>query len=177
MAMLEQIFQGVAVDGTTAYVPGQASRHDDEEDYEDNDEVQEVFQEDSPNTSGSQKRSSSSRTTATSPRKKSKSPIVRIFSQFLAMNKKQSDERTQFLQQQAALEAEEKRRKEAKKQGDLDHLKQLALEAGVRKGGVEWYALGYLCKDEAMTNLFMDCETEQARVEFLRRFCRDYNLD
>ena len=92
--MLIELFQGVAVDGTTAYFPG-----DEEEEEPDAEEfsVDEGFVQpgsarlsgddgfnNSPMSTSSHKRGSSScDTIATSPGKKSKSPVVKLVRGFM----------------------------------------------------------------------------------------------
>lgn len=188
MLLLRKIFEGVAVDGSTSYVPTQgAAPPDRDNDYNDDNEDDDDFYEipeDSRANTGSHKRGSSTSTTGTSPCKETKSPIVKIFNLILAQNTKLSEQRTAFLQEQATFDREQTRLQRLqqqqtmeRKKGDLATIKKMALEAGVAKNSVQFYALGYLGKDEEMKNLFMDLETGPERVQFLRRFCRDHNLE
>ena len=120
----------------------------------------------------------------TNPCKKTKSPIVGLFSTFLFVTKQTTEQRTTFMEKQAAMDQEDKKQrmlkleeKQEKKKMELQMVKDMALEAGVGKGSVEFYAIGYLCKDEEMKRMFMELDTTQERVRFLKRFCWDYNLE
>jgi len=108
MDMLIELFQGVAVDGTTAYFPG-----DEEEEEPDAEEfsVDEGFVQpssarlsgddgfnNSPMSTSSRKRGSSScDTTATSPGKKSKSPVVKLVRGFMQKFSIESEKSNQLI--------------------------------------------------------------------------------
>ncbi|GJN04601.1 hypothetical protein PR202_ga22164 [Eleusine coracana subsp. coracana] len=85
LPLLEQIFEGVAVDGSTSFVAGQ-DFIEAEEDFQEEPDVFEHPQE-SPMSSGSQKRASSTSTTSTtgtSPVKKSKSLVIKMIREFFS---------------------------------------------------------------------------------------------
>lgn len=116
---------------------------------------------------------------ATSHAKKSKSPIVRIFNDLLVLNSQTADCRNSFLENQATLQEEKQRVNKQeldKEEADLQTGTDMALEASVRKDSVKFYAISYLCKDAQMRKLFMRLVTTAKRVQFLKRFCTDYNL-
>jgi len=88
------MFHGVAVDGSTAYVPGQGEvlEVDDEEDDEEddgNDDLVTPATPVTPSSNGSLKRVSSIYTTAKSPKMtKLKSPALRSMNRFMANNER-----------------------------------------------------------------------------------------
>jgi hypothetical protein len=88
---LEQIFEGVAVDGSTSCVPGQSNIDDhrapmEHEDEDSGFEDMEATMEQSPMSSNSRKRASTTSTTAESPSKKSKSPMVKMMKDYISFS-------------------------------------------------------------------------------------------
>ncbi|TVT99297.1 hypothetical protein EJB05_55346, partial [Eragrostis curvula] len=133
---LKDVFQGVAVDGSSAFHPGDNSEQeegheqdeqdeqgDDDEDHEDWAEPTANVSNSSPVSSGSRKRGSSTGTTGASPAKKmSRSPMVRVLKSFTEENKEaqearlnfmrqQNEQHMAFLERQAQMQAELERRK------------------------------------------------------------------
>ncbi|XP_066354020.1 uncharacterized protein [Miscanthus floridulus] len=99
---LEQIFEGVAVDGSTSCVAGQSNIDDhrapiEHEDEDNGFEDMEAPMEQSPMSSNSRKRASSTSTTAESPSKKSKSPMVRMMKDYISFSSKNAAERNEYL--------------------------------------------------------------------------------
>jgi hypothetical protein len=172
--LLHTIFDDVAVDGSTAYVPGQVDLEEQEEEDEDDDRFD---LDHSPVSSGSRKRASSSSTSATSPAKKSKSPMVRIFRNLLAQQKEQQDLKLSFM----ARQAEERRKfiqeKEQQQASDLERIRQLALEAGVQCGSPEYLSIGFLTDDRNMKGLFLACNTPESRLQFIKGYMKIMNMD
>ena len=105
LSMLEEIFEGIAIDGSTAYVPGHSEvdeqNYNEVEEEEEEQEFFEVPQEPSPMTSSGQKRSGSTSTTGKSPLKKSKSPIVHCINNFLSESTNVAEKRTTIMQHRA----------------------------------------------------------------------------
>ncbi|TVU38627.1 hypothetical protein EJB05_12011, partial [Eragrostis curvula] len=109
---LKDVFQGVAVDGSSAFHPGDNSEQeegheqdeqgdDDDEDHEDWAETTANVSNSSPISSGSRKRGSSTGTTGASPAKKtSRSPMVRVLKSFTEENKEAQEARLNFMRQQ-----------------------------------------------------------------------------
>lgn len=62
------------------------------------------------------------------------------------------------------------------KKNQLQKIMQIAIDAGVSRNSVEFYTIGYLYEDEEMKQLFLNLQTGPERVQFLRRFCSDYQL-
>ena len=86
---MEQMFQGVAVDGSTSFVAGESVTVDEEEEEEttEDPDVHTLV------SIGSHKRASSTSTTGSSPSKKSKSPAVRRMDRFILKNARIQAER------------------------------------------------------------------------------------
>ena len=122
------MFHGVAVDGSTAYVPGQGEvlevddEEDDEEDDGNDDSVTPATLV-TPSSNGSLKRASSICTTAKSPKKtKLKSPALRTMNRFMANNERIQEERNKYLA--AAVEAKISA-KQSKEDAMFEKIKQL----------------------------------------------------
>ncbi|KAJ1256461.1 hypothetical protein BS78_K021000 [Paspalum vaginatum] len=176
--LLEHCFHDVAVDGSSAFVPGQ---EEDEALYEDeaqeNEEVEEELQgtQNSPMSSNGHKRASgtSTRSTADSPIKKSKSPMLKVMKQYLHMSARQSAERNLFLKKLGSKQETA----EAKLENAIKKAQQLAKQAGLDESSPEFYAVSHICKDEALMKFFINMETSEGRVAFLRRYYKEKNLD
>ncbi|KAJ1260731.1 hypothetical protein BS78_10G255000, partial [Paspalum vaginatum] len=174
----KRCFHDVAVDGSSAFVPGQ---EEDEALYEDeaqeNEEEEEELQgtENSPMSSSGHKRASSTstRSTADSPIKKSKSPMLKVMKQYLHMSARQSAERNLFLKKLGSKQETA----EAKLENAIKKAQQLAKQAGLDESSPEFYAVSHICKDEALMKFFINMETSEGRVAFLRRYCKEKNLD
>ena len=97
--MLEHIFDGVVVDGSSSFVPGYTNANDQEhEEPEQEMPKQELPPEytHSPMSTSSRKRTSSTSTTTSSPSKKTKSPMVKMMKEYLSFSSKQQAERNQY---------------------------------------------------------------------------------
>ena len=110
---LQELFEGVAVDGSTGYIPGAPERDDSSNDcsgfvfgneseeqeteYGEEEQIFEVPQSTSPRTSSGHKRTHNQTTTAKSPVKKSKSPIVSCINTFLQSNVRVTEDRNVLL--------------------------------------------------------------------------------
>jgi hypothetical protein len=151
MDELDQMFDGVAVDGSSAYIPGQIVDVDEEDNGEEGAEEEgaELLDDHSPvtpvtaSTNASLKRPNSTSTTAHSPRKigKLKSPALRTMNRYMANNERIQEERNKYLA--AAVEAKVK----AKQQQDeaifekIKLVQHLAKECGVKESDPsKWYS-------------------------------------
>ena len=79
-----------------------------------------------------------------------------------------------LLQQRHAEQLEQRKQDKAKKASDLQRIIDLSLQSGVRKGSLEFFALGVLARDDYMTALFLQLETAEQRIEFIREYMRVY---
>jgi hypothetical protein len=160
--LLEHCFHDVAVDGSSAFVPGQ---EEDEALYEDEaqgyEEEEEELQgtENSPMSSSGHKRASSTstRSTADSPIKKSKSPMLKVMKQYLHMSARQSAERNLFLKKLG----NKQKNAEVKLEAAIKKAQQLAKQAGLDESSPEFYAVSHICKDEALMKFFINMETSE----------------
>ncbi|RLM58300.1 U3 small nucleolar RNA-associated protein 25-like isoform X2 [Panicum miliaceum] len=113
-AQMEEMFQDVIVDGSTSFIAGQDAEEEEPEDEPEDDPAEdpaEQFQDldQSPMSTNSHKRSSSVSTesTATSPSKKSKSPMVMMMRE-LVTKWSYSDDATQQALKQATTEKKQR---------------------------------------------------------------------
>ena len=83
------MFHGVAVDGSTSFVPGESVTVDEKEE----EEPPEDLDVQTPISISSHKRASNTSTTGSSPSKKSKSPTVRSMDKFMSENARIQAER------------------------------------------------------------------------------------
>ncbi|KAK3160707.1 hypothetical protein QOZ80_1BG0063290 [Eleusine coracana subsp. coracana] len=178
--LLHDMFHDVVVDGSTSYVPGQEEEEEEEQEQEQEEEEYEEEEEDesedvqpddttdfSHRSSGSHKRATSGSTNATSPSKRSKSPIVQAFNNLYSLNKQVAEHKISFMEKRAAQAAKQQDEMEQKQISHLARVTELALEAGVEKGSREYLALGYLCNDTVMRELFFNCDTPRQRLDFI----------
>ena len=94
MDQLDQMFHGVAIDGSTSFVPRGSVTMDEEEE----EEPPKDLDVQTPVSISSHKRASSTSTTGSSPSKKSKSPAVRSMNKFMSENIRIQAERNVMLQ-------------------------------------------------------------------------------
>ncbi|CAL4994125.1 unnamed protein product [Urochloa decumbens] len=153
---LELMFQNIAVDGSSSCIPGEQMIDTYEGDGNDDRDVGDG----SPMTTHTGKRAGSATTTATSPRKRTKSPMVKVMKGIW-----------ETMQQNCAV---------AQKalQGDFtfDSVQQcmrLVVECGAAEGTDEhWMACKLFVKSEHRA-VFLSLTTNEARLEFLKRWCRE----
>ncbi|WVZ91998.1 hypothetical protein U9M48_038097 [Paspalum notatum var. saurae] len=149
-----------AVDGSSAFVPGQ---EEDEALYEDeaqeNEEEELQGSENSPMSSSGHKKASSTstRSSADSPIKKSKSPMLKVMKQYLHMSARQSAERNLFLKKLGSKQETA----EAKLEDAIRKAQQLAKQPRLDEISPEFYAVSHICKDEALMKFFINMETSE----------------
>ncbi|XP_022681715.1 uncharacterized protein LOC101784314 isoform X2 [Setaria italica] len=182
MDHLEEIFHEVVVDGSTSFIPGEEDEEPEEEDEEPEEEDEELPGEqgfpadydDSPGSTNSRKRlsSNSTRSTASSPGKKSKSPMVQVMDKML--NKwAESDSRHQkILKKKVDVKAS----KEMQERAELKKCQQLAIECGAAADSVEYYACLSIFKDGLHREFFCNIPSPEARLVFLKRWCEEHNM-
>ncbi|TVU21802.1 hypothetical protein EJB05_31465, partial [Eragrostis curvula] len=188
LPLMGQNFDGVAVDGSTSFVPGQ------EDVDEDDNDVMEVR--DSPATSGSRKRGSSTNTTGAT-----KSPIVRIIESLLQQNnnaaaanlkflerqaaeqtefmKRQATEFVEFMERQTEIERnreEQKALREQEETSEIHQMIQIVRDDGLEAGSMEYVVMGLLWKDFAMKKLWWGCKIAEKRLQLIRNYMRVNNL-
>lgn len=154
---MDQMFLGVAVDGSTSFVPGFNATApipvDDEG--EDGDEVP------TPVSNPSQKRASSTSTTASSPNKKSKSLAVKSMNTFMDHNIRLQAERNEMLRTHLMTEKNERRE-------NIRLVQQFARECGVDEKNTElWIAVYKITCSDGLMDFFLGT-TDEARMSFIK---------
>ncbi|KAI4975982.1 hypothetical protein ZWY2020_049589 [Hordeum vulgare] len=165
--MLIELFQGVAVDGSSAYVP---LDEDEEEEYD----VADDGNEQSPMSTTSRKRGSSGgEQSASSSGKKHKSPMVKLMTGLInTMNSENtSDMITEYAnkRQEAKDKAREKKSNNTKE--TITHCQLLAVQCGVEETSVEYFMATQLFEDEANRVIFENISSDEARLTCLKRWC------
>ncbi|KAI4988735.1 hypothetical protein ZWY2020_036052 [Hordeum vulgare] len=165
--MLIELFQGVVVDGSSAYVP---LDEDEEEEYD----VADDGNEQSPISTTSRKRGSSGgEQSASSPEKKHKSPMVKLMTWLInTMNSENtSDMITEYAnkRQEAKDKAREKKSNNTKE--SITHCQLLAVQCGAEETSVEYFMATQLFADEANRVIFKNILSNEARLTWLKRWC------
>ena len=182
---LIEIFQGVAVDGSTAYIPG-FEDEDEEEGEEEAGDAGEAARgeravgdgyENSPMSNNSRKRGSSSCdvSTASSPGKKSKSPVVKLMKGLLNSFNSDCDKSNTLITELV----NSKKLKEQKKEEiaeSLTNCQRLAVECGAAEDSVEYFCATQLFASKHNRVMFKNISTKEARFMWLRRWCQQKNL-
>ncbi|KAF2912871.1 hypothetical protein DAI22_10g045200 [Oryza sativa Japonica Group] len=182
---LIEIFQGVAVDGSTAYIPG-FEDEDEEEGEEEAGDAGEAARgeravgdgyENSPMSNNSRKRGSSSCdvSTASSPGKKSKSPVVQLMKGLLNSFNSDCDKSNTLITELV----NSKKLKEQKKESiaeSLTNCQRLAVECGAAEDSVEYFCATQLFASKHNRVMFKNISTKEARFMWLRRWCQQKNL-
>ncbi|KAF0919378.1 hypothetical protein E2562_029325 [Oryza meyeriana var. granulata] len=162
--LLDELFRGYTVDGTTAFVPG--------DDYGDNEgqdagieDEDEEFQATPTSTSNQRsqkgKRALSSTTsTLTSPVKKSKSPMVRIV----------KDIATTFKESVAANTKQIQQRADEKAAFSVQRCQQLAFECGVEKTVDSVYAMSKMFATQYQREFFCGQLTPELRLGYFKKW-------
>ena len=170
---LDRMFAGVAVNGETSFVPGVSHRlHyvSSGEEEEDHDQVTPLSC--ATLVSSGSKRSSSTRSSASSPNKKSKSAAVRSMDANMSRFNSSYENRTAMMQncwkerqqQVAALDEEKNIKKQEQKL-----VVAAAREVGAHKIQGLWVGVINICKDDDARNVFLETPVE-ARLEVIKHY-------
>ena len=203
--MLIELYQGVAVDGSTAYF------HGDEEDERlvqpagDEDAAGEGFVqppggrfsgdegfvqppggcfsgddgfENSPMSTSSRKRGTSScdNSTATSPGKKSKSPVVKLMRGLLTSFQSDSEKSTQLITELVNRKVKSREKSQNIFVEELTRCQQLSIECGAPEESVEYFCATQLFAEPHNRIMFMNMKSKEARLVWLKRWCQQKNL-
>ena len=166
--MLIELFQGVAVDGSSAYVP---LDEDEEEEYD----VADDGNEQSPMSTTSRKRGSTGgEQSASSPGKKHKSPMVKLMTGLInTMNSENtSDMITEYANKRQEAKDKAKEKKANNTKDSITHCQQLAVQCGAEETSVEYFMATQLFADEANRVIFENISSDDARVTWLKRWCQ-----
>jgi hypothetical protein len=189
MSLLHEIYHEVAVDGTSAYVPGIEEDH--EVAVDDDLDVSEGL-EPSPMSTNSRKRGSSSislRSTASSPSRRSKnnekaaspthaktrSPFVKYMKDINNKLEKEAEKSDTILQ--AILnQANAKAKKSEERAQSVAKCLDLAIECGATEDTIEYFVACDLFKDKHNRFVFENKKTHEARWTWLKRWCKVKNM-
>ncbi|KAJ1282658.1 hypothetical protein BS78_03G068800, partial [Paspalum vaginatum] len=146
---LHEMFHDILVDGFTSYIPGQ-----------------EEF-------SNSRKRSSShsTRSSAISPSKKSKSPMVNMMKQWMDNWSCAKEETNKILKQRL----QDKLAKKNNPASSVKKCQELALECEAAPDSIEFFACAQIFREEYKREFFSNIPTPEARMVFLKRWCQAQN--
>lgn len=192
--MLIEMYQGVAVDGSSAYIRG----HEEEEEGDDatleglaigaegvrGAAVQEGGEDgfgNSPMSTSSRKRGSNTcdQSTASSPGKKSKSPVVKLMRGLLHTFSSDNEKANQLMSELVNAEKQKEnvteKQKEILKQ-ELLHCQRLVVECGAAEDSAEYFCATQLFRDENNRMMFQNISSPEARLMWLKRWCRQKKL-
>ena len=155
---LDRMFMGVAVDGSTSYIPGDENPLDDipSDEEEDSEEDHDLH---TPHSIGSKRTSNSSqslRSTASSPNKKMKSPAVRAMVSQLQLHNDIQTQRNVAMEGFICKRQEEKQADESKLEKHLDTIMDAARACGVTDDNAQlWVGVLKIAKDKAASYFFL----------------------
>ena len=175
MPQLEQMFEGVAGDGSTAYVPSANEEFKEEEEPSLN--VQ------TPVSSNSNKRASTASTCASSPNKKSKSKsqAIKLMDKVISEQTRIGEDRNKMMERHVELQErkaemkaimkkrcrEEKRKEE---EDEVEIVQQMARDCGVQPNNIRlWYTVLQICKDKKTMTFFKKTDPD-ARKGFIEYY-------
>ncbi|KXG36389.2 hypothetical protein SORBI_3002G325700, partial [Sorghum bicolor] len=166
--LLDELFRGFTVDGSTAFAPGDDYGQNQEEDA--GAEEEEEFQT-TPTSRSSQrnqrgKRSLSTSSTLTSPVKKSKNPMVKFVKDIASTFKDSVTVNTTQIQKRANEKAAY----------SVERCQELAFECGVQQTVDSVYAMSKLFESEYQRQFFCGKLSPQLRLGYFKKWCRDNNM-
>lgn len=174
------MFQGVAVDGSSSCIPGQQAY--DVEGYDAGGvsgaaaespagSDADVFG-NSPMSISSRKRASSSATTAESPSKKRKAPLLNMMRELRDKFDEDSKLSNEKLDQYRNSKALRQMKKKQDKQEHIDRCLDMAKECGASEETEEFFMATKLFEKEYNRNIFCKLTTLESRFLWLRRWCQ-----
>lgn len=156
------------MDGTTAFVPGDDYGENEEQDAGTEEEEERFVGTPTSRSSQRDKRTrSSTKSTLTSPVKKTKSPMVKIV----------KDIASTFKESVAANTKQIQKRVNEKAAFSVKRCQELAFECGVEKTVDSVYAMSKLFETEYQREFFCGQLTPELRLGYFKKWCRDNNLE
>ncbi|PVH62342.1 hypothetical protein PAHAL_3G268100 [Panicum hallii] len=155
---LDRMFMGVAIDGSSSYVPGDedpvdVTPNDEEEDSEDDHSLQ------TPQSTGSKRTRDSSqslRSTATSPNKKTKSPAVRAMVSQMQLHNEIQTQRNAAMEGFMTKRLQVKQAEEAKMEKQFDTIMEAARDCGVTEDNAQlWIGVLKIAQDKGASYFFL----------------------
>uniref|UniRef100_A0A8R7UPM7 Myb/SANT-like domain-containing protein n=1 Tax=Triticum urartu TaxID=4572 RepID=A0A8R7UPM7_TRIUA len=169
--LLDRLFRGYTVDGSTTFVPGDDYGQNQGQDDPGAEEEEEGFQGTPTSTSNQRsqrgKRSLSTSSTLTSPLKKSKSPMVKIVKDIANTYKESVAANTKQMQKRANEKAA----------FSVKRCQELAFECGVEKTIESVYAMSKMFEIEYQREFFCGLLTPELRLGYFKKWCSDNNLE
>ncbi|KAL6596285.1 hypothetical protein ACP70R_047649 [Stipagrostis hirtigluma subsp. patula] len=160
LAELEVMFQNTAVDGSSSCIPGGGVGGDREGDEADGDY-------ESPMSISSLKRGAG--TSATSPKKRTKSPMVKVMKGIWNTMQETSAAAQKALQVQVDVKADAKA--EA-----ITKVMRLAVDSGAVEGSDEHFMASILFVKASYRAMFLTFTSNEARLGWLKRWCKKKNI-
>lgn len=150
---LEKMFANSAVDGSTACIPGEdKNAHAASDDYNR-----------SPMNIG-MKRTNTAENCATSPMKKVKSPMVKIMKSFVDNMQSNNDLANKVMQGDLMVEA-------------INKAMQMVVECGAKEGSAEHFVASKILVKAEHRAVFFTLTTNEGRMAWLKRWCKDKKID
>ena len=97
--------------------------------------------------------------------------MVRMMKDYISFSSKNATERNEY------LKAAYTEKQEEVSVDFFCQIHQLALECGVEETDLEYYAVYQICKDDYSREFFVNMTTPKGRLAFLKRYCKQHNLD
>ena len=150
---LQVMFQNIAVDGSSSCIPGEQVIESDEGDEGD-------VGDRSPERTLPRKRCRSTSTTATSPRKRTKSPMVKVMKGIWETMQENCAVAQKALQGDYIFES-------------VQHCMRLAVESGAVEGTDEHFMASKLFVKTEHRAVFLSLTTKEGRLAWLKRWCQE----
>ncbi|CAN6163046.1 unnamed protein product [Urochloa humidicola] len=162
--LLDLLFRGSIVDGSTAFAPG--------DDYGENQGQEEEEFQTTPGSTNNQrsqkvKRSLSTSSTLTSPLKKSKSPMLKVVKDITSTFKESVIVNTKQMQKRASEKAA----------FSVKRCQELAFVCGVEQTVEAVYVMSKMFETQYQREFFCGQLTPNLRFGYFKKWCRDNNLE
>ncbi|RLN41091.1 hypothetical protein C2845_PM01G09810 [Panicum miliaceum] len=160
------VYRGYTVDGSTSFVPGDDYGENLEQEEEEEFQVAPTSSTTQMNKRNKRSFSNTTRSTCTSPLKKSKSPMVKIVKDIASTYKESVTINTKQMQQRASDKAA----------FSVKRCHELTFDCGVEKTVDFVYAMSKMFESEYQWEFFCGQLTPELRLGYFKKWCRDNNL-